>query len=596
MENSNNEALPTTTEQSATTTKNEHEHEGGHSSSRRDKPPYQASLFELYLMAMLVFGKCFTYWQTGFLMGYWEFFFAQCVVGICYLCFSSSIAEMTSILPFSGGSYGYVRCVLGPLIGYLIGFFEAMQYIMFMTTCLSYVGRILGRVFHTARVYQPLYWLCFYILAVPFQLLGGNLFWKASVLLGLWIILLALIYILGNAGDAHMTSSTITSHTPFHAGNEMRYLHYFPVGGWCFKGIEVMTLTCENIANPGQNVPRAIMASVSTMVVLILALILVVGSISPGVEIVMKKTFPLNLGLQNVFGVSDNWASLITLPTVIGTFFCFLYAGSHQLYAMASSGLFNPVMKETFGVNRVPYVAVLVVIVVSFTIQVILFYNMSDRYLDVLFTLSMMSSSPVYVCLCISYMIYSTKFGNLDRSYRSPFGMVGAVFALAVQLMNFISLIGFPSQTDVSSSLFCSALGLALIYYFLVAKKRQFFSKEEQKKFLKVYVVNANKDRHRRRQLPRAKKVNAIAPAPTMGVSSDDAETGKDGLIIVKQGWFDRIFGFFMRAQLDSDLMGSSSNQPVGESAHSNAIARSGSAAVTPMDVKEPELRLGALV
>eukprot|EP01039_Chlorochromonas_danica_P009960 gene9960-11010_t len=77
-----------------------------------------------------------------------------------------------------------------------------------------------------------------------------------------------------------------------------------------------------------------------------------------------------------------------------------------------------------------------------------------------------------------------------------------------------------------------------------------------------------------------------------MGVSSDDAETGKDGLIIVKQGWFDRIFGFFMRAQLDSDLMGSSSNQPVGESAHSNAIARSGSAAVTPMDVKEPELRL----
>eukprot|EP00981_Chlorochromonas_danica_P000600 scaffold138_cov178-Ochromonas_danica.AAC.6 len=41
------------------------------------------------------------------------------------------------------------------------------------------------------------------------------------------------------------------------------YLKYFPVAGWGFKGIEVMTLTCAEIPNPSVQVPRAMMGAIT---------------------------------------------------------------------------------------------------------------------------------------------------------------------------------------------------------------------------------------------------------------------------------------------------------------------------------------------
>lgn len=562
-------------------------------SAKQDMQAYQASWIELYLLGILVVGKIFTYWQTGLSMGYWEFFFGQSTICLAYICFTSCIAEMTSILPFSGGSYGYVRCVLGPLIGYMIGFYEAMEYIMFVTACLAYIGKIMTDVLNISRDFEPLYWLVFYICAVPIHMMGGRVFWKVGAFFALWILVLMIIYILGNTGNARMSSSTTNDNNGFQPEGAS-FMQYYPVGGWCFKGIEVMTLTCENISSPGRNVPYAMMASVVTMVVLVWSILLIAGSITPDVNGMIQSSFPMNGGLKHIFHLSDQWISLISMPTVIGTSFCFLYAGTHQLFAMASSGLFNPILKSTFGVNRVPYYAILSVVALSFSIEAILFYTMPHKYINVLFTLSMMSSIPVYVCLCISYLIYCGSFANLERNYRSPFGAYGAYYAMVIYGFAYVTLIGFPKEVTVSSSLFCGATGLALIYYFLVAKKRQFFSREEQKKFLKVYVVNANKGKHHHHHghgshSPRSPRLNlkhnAVAPSSGMTSPTDHptpTEHSSHHSITRRQGWAGYLFGYLMRAQLDSDLLGSSghpsSSSGGGDSSHGGGRSASGTA------------------
>eukprot|EP00981_Chlorochromonas_danica_P015889 scaffold14720_cov172-Ochromonas_danica.AAC.14 len=50
-----------------------------------------------------------------------------------YICLCFCIAEMTSFLSFAGGSYGYVRCAMGPTMGYLIGFCESIEYILYVS-------------------------------------------------------------------------------------------------------------------------------------------------------------------------------------------------------------------------------------------------------------------------------------------------------------------------------------------------------------------------------------------------------------------------------------------------------------------------------
>eukprot|EP01039_Chlorochromonas_danica_P009962 gene9962-11012_t len=121
-------------------------------------------------------------------------------------------------------------------------------------------------------------------------------------------------------------------------------------------------------------------------------------------------------------------------------------------------------------------------------------------------------------------------------------------------------------------------------------------------------------------------KNNAIAPTPTTGgVSMSGTGTasraGEQSLSRVsshRQGWADFIFGYLMRAQLDSDLMGSSAHpssappesnhgsgmgrsQSGATSNHNSGIAlsQSGSGAIaveTPNDEKAAELRSSAMI
>eukprot|EP00981_Chlorochromonas_danica_P007994 scaffold1936_cov197-Ochromonas_danica.AAC.1 len=306
---------------------------------------YQASILELFLLGMLVFGKVFTYWQSAFNMGYWEFFLCIMIISFAYFNFVGSIAEMTSILPFSGGSYGYVRCVLGPLIGYMIGFFEAMEYVMFVATSLDAVGRAISAITGTARNAEPIYWLFFYTICLPLHILGGSAFWKVGAVLAVWIVILVLVYLLGNAGGAVLKKDH-TGDVAQLDPDAMSFMRYFSISGWCYKGIEVMTLTCDNTRNPGYIVPRTMMATIMMMIVLFISVVLMTGSIHPGAFNLINEKFPLDPGLMKVFHVNKQTAAFIAAPTMIGTTFCFIYAAAHQLYAMACSGLFSPMLKQ----------------------------------------------------------------------------------------------------------------------------------------------------------------------------------------------------------------------------------------------------------
>lgn len=78
----------------------------------------------------------------------------------------------------------------------------------------------------------------------------------------------------------------------------------------------------------------------------------------------------------------------------------------------------------------------------------------------------------------------------MERSFRSSLGVFGAYLGMAIFSVMLLGVMFFNRDNGVSISAFVILMIFAMAYYFLVAQKREFFSKEEQDKFMKAYILN----------------------------------------------------------------------------------------------------------
>jgi amino acid transporter len=60
----------------------------------------------------LAIGGQFYAWNVGLTAGVGSFFISVWLVGTAYLCLVLCLAEMSSAVPFSGGSFGCVNALL----------------------------------------------------------------------------------------------------------------------------------------------------------------------------------------------------------------------------------------------------------------------------------------------------------------------------------------------------------------------------------------------------------------------------------------------------------------------------------------------------
>ena len=89
-----------------------------------------------------------------------------------------------------------------------------------------------------------------------------------------------------------------------------------------------------------------------------------------------------------------------------------------------------------------------------------------------------------------------TKYSNLSREYRSPFGIYGAVFAFCVFLFGIICVIFFQNDNYLAVSIYAGIAGVLTLYYFAYASKRQTMSEEERKILFVAHVVNHNSSKY----------------------------------------------------------------------------------------------------
>ncbi|RYH06077.1 hypothetical protein EON65_43315 [archaeon] len=205
---------------------------------------YRASSFSIFWLGVtVILGGQTINWNVGLTMGYWEFFLSVAILGTAYFCLTFCIAEMASILPFAGGTYGYVRCSLGPTLGFLVGFAEAIEYIMYHGACVVMVGKIVGDLFYISNTYLPLLWLLFYAIALPLQIFGGPFTWRVAMGLGALTLCTVVTWCMLDIDHANITRYQDEMEV---GGTVKGFLHYFSYAAWFFKGeFAILVLVCS---------------------------------------------------------------------------------------------------------------------------------------------------------------------------------------------------------------------------------------------------------------------------------------------------------------------------------------------------------------
>lgn len=97
-----------------------------------------------------------------------------------------------------------------------------------------------------------------------------------------------------------------------------------------------------------------------------------------------------------------------------------------------------------------------------------------------------------YICQCYCYWVVTTRFDSIQRPFKSPFGLFGAVYAAAVYFTGIIALIGFQGDNGFAIVSVIVFAFIATIYYYRDVAKTQKFSEDETNIMFKAYVINAN--------------------------------------------------------------------------------------------------------
>jgi len=230
---------------------------------------------------------------------------------------------------------------------------------------------------------------------------------------------------------------------------------------------------------------------ISTLFVLAIWLLFSVACQAPGVTkqlYQLPTLFPLIFGYERIFGISRLSATCIAIIPSFSTVLAYMYVVGKQVNSMAKSGLLPAIFKITVTEERVPLLGMIFVCCFATTG---LFYSWWANPYTTLSRFSTLSGCIIYVSMFVCYIIFNTRYSNMERSFRNPLGIASAIFGILIFTSVFIIIISFNLEYYQVTVLFAGYLLIVTIYYYMYAETHQFFSASEQKVFFKAYIVNS---------------------------------------------------------------------------------------------------------
>jgi ethanolamine permease len=178
-------------------------------------------------------------WTAGLTAGFGTYMIATIIVGIAYLFLTTSLAEMASALPFSGGSYGFARATMGKMAGMLVGLAEASEYILTTAVEMMSLAQLCTQLFGTDPMVEPIWVAVMYFITVAIHVYGGRTYWTITAAMAILSMVLLIMYWFASLKLVNFSAyaSNASGANGWFIGGGKGFMSVLPLAIWWYLGV-----------------------------------------------------------------------------------------------------------------------------------------------------------------------------------------------------------------------------------------------------------------------------------------------------------------------------------------------------------------------
>jgi len=419
------------------------------------------------------------------------------ILVIMYYGMMFAIGEMAAAMPHSGGAYSFARKAMGPWGGFITGLAETIEYVA-TTAVIVYFSAAYANGVTTELLHFDLtgnMWIWYVVLYAAFIALnsaGSHVSFRFAIVVSIISIAILLLFgimalasgkidwssLWNIAADGTAGSSTFLPH------GIIGILYAIPFGVWLFLGIEELPLAAEEAHNPSRDIPRAGFWARTTLIGTgLLVMFLNTGIL--GADAAGQAGEPLLDGFRAIVG--DSWAAVLGIFALLGLLASLqgiMFAYGRNMYSLSRAGYYPSGLSVT-GKNKTPWLALTVGGVVGFAALVFLDWvttvnpDMGSVAGAIILNIAVWGAMLAYLMQMASFIILRVKHPELERPYKSPWGLFGASVSGLIAVLSFVGFLLNPTFLPAIYAIII-LYAVVLVVFAVYGRHRLILSPEER--------------------------------------------------------------------------------------------------------------------
>ncbi len=459
-----------------------------------------AGVFSLWALGVgAVVSGHFSGWNFGLAFGWGSMFAATVIITIMYLGLTYSLAEMSPALPHTGGAYSFARSAMGPWGGFVTGVAENIEYVLTPAVVVFFIGSYMGAIMGTGPEVQPLYWILGYAFFVGANLFGVELSFRVTTFVTLlalgclvffYIAALPNIDFAKNALNIGVGADGSLVHLPEGGGPWFPQgfhgvLAAMPFAVWLYLAIEQLPLAAEESHDPRKDMPRGILLGIFTLMASAFLVLTLNSSLAPGSWGLKTSGEPLLDGLRTLFGTDiAKILALVAIAGLVASFHAIIFAYGRQIYSLSRAGYFPRFLSVTHGTHHTPQVALVAGTVMGLGVMLAIWFiygqEKGGAFIGAaLLNMAVFGAMISYVMQAVAFILLRIDMPHIERPYRSPFGIPGALLTLAIAIVTISFQVTDPAFSEPVLWVAIYYV-LTIVYFAVFGRTKLVLSPEEE--------------------------------------------------------------------------------------------------------------------
>ena len=437
------------------------------------------------------------------------------IMAVMYYGLVYSIAEMSPALPHTGGAYSFARSAMGPWGGFLTGLAENMEYVITPAVVVGAMGLLMQTIvvglFEAGGKFAadgtvtniawwnslPFWWALFYVIFVGVNIIGIEATMRFTVTITvLSLAVLAFFFIAalvsGKLGTSAWTNIAKGSGDQLKGGGGAWFpfgvsgiFKALPFAIWFYLAIEEVPLAAEESMDPRRDVPKGSILAQHTLLIAAILTLFINTALPGGAFLYGGSAFPLLDGFKAIFAGEKiaYFFGLLFMIGLIASFFTIIYAYGRNTYSLSRAGYFPKFLSITHGERKTPQVALIAGAVVGYAVAIFVFIlqenDLGAKIVAALLNMAVFAAVISYIFQSTSFVILRQKLPNIERPYRSRWGIPGAVVAGTLAAIALVSIfLNDAYRPGVYGVAVYYVLGV--LYFAIAGRHRLVLSPEEE--------------------------------------------------------------------------------------------------------------------